>query len=138
IYYALALLLFALSLLSKPMLVTLPFLLLLLDYWPLERWRAGGPESEVQRSRFQVPGSRFARLLVEKAPFIALSAASSVVTFLVQKQAGAVLSFERVPIALRLANVLVSYLRYAGKLLWPHPLAIPYLGRSWPLHLVLL
>ena len=101
--YALALLLFALGLMSKPMLVTVPFVLLLLDYWPLQRLQL--PRFRVQGSRFKVQGSRFpnrrkpqhstaqpalpfSRLLWEKVPFLLLSAASCVVTFLVQQRGG--------------------------------------------------
>ena len=102
LFYALALLLFALGLLSKPMLVTLPFVMLLLDYWPLGR--VTGPE----------PGSMFVRLAVEKWPFFVLSAISCVVTFVVQQAGGAVTTLARVPFAERLENVFVSYVRYLG------------------------
>ena len=79
---------FALGLLSKPMLVTWPFLLLLLDYWPLERFQPG----------------RWRGLLIEKIPFFALAAAASVVTFLVQKRAGAVQTLEVIPLGARVGK----------------------------------
>jgi hypothetical protein len=101
-----------LALLSKPMAVTLPFTLLLLDWWPLGRMRgaAGG-------------GRKFVRLIVEKIPFFALSLALCTVTFLVQRTAGAVSPVEW---SSRLGNVPVAYLRYLSKTLWPTDLAIVY------------
>ena len=108
--YAMALGLFALGLLAKPMLVTWPFVLLLLDHWPLGRTAS-------------VP---WRRLLLEKLPFLVLSAASSVVTFLVQRAGGAVQDTARYPFPSRLANAVVSFAEYAWKALWPHPLAFFY------------
>jgi hypothetical protein len=90
-FYALALLFFAFGLMSKPMVVTLPFVLLLLDYWPLDRF---------------APGAE-ARLLLEKAPFFVLSAVSSGVTYLVQKHGGAL--SEAYPFYFRAENALLSY-----------------------------
>jgi protein O-mannosyl-transferase len=111
ISYLCSLLLFALGLMSKPMLVTLPFILLLLDWWPLGRFDA----------QF-----RPARLFAEKIPFFMLSLASSIVTFLAQNQAGAVVSFIRSPLPLRLANAVVSYGLYIKKMMWPNDLAVFY------------
>ena len=114
-YYLLSLLLFALGLMSKPMLVTLPFVLLLLDYWPLQRFRPSALNSQP---------STFFRLVAEKAPFVLLAAASSMVTFIVQRKGGAVstaLTFGE-----RIANALVSYVRYIGKMFWPENLSILY------------
>jgi len=126
--YGLALLFFALGLMSKPMLVTWPFVLLLLDYWPLNRMR---------KSEFGI--RNFQRLLVEKVPFFTLSAASCVVTYAVQRQAGAMTAGEHLPLAARGANALISYCRYLGKLCCPTDLAVfyPYRG-NWPLVEVLL
>lgn len=114
IRYGLALTCFALGLLSKPMLVTWPFVLLLLDVWPLGR-------------------AISIRLLVEKIPFFLLSAASSVVTFLVQRKGGAVSPLETLPIAARLGNAVVSYARYLRKTFWPDDLSVlyPHPGH-WP------
>jgi tetratricopeptide (TPR) repeat protein len=103
---------------SKPMLVTLPFVLLLLDYWPLERWKIG------QGFSWQP--------VVEKIPFFVLSAASSLVTFLAQERTGAVASLARFPVGVRLANIPVAYTRYLAMNFWPSDLATfyPYVG--WP------
>src|SRR5207249_4073737 len=102
---------FALGLMAKPMLVTLPFVLLLLDYWPLERLRAP---------------AQLRHLAVEKIPLFALSAASCLVTFIVQKSCGAVMPLEYVPIYERLGNAVISCARYLGILLWPARLIVPY------------
>ncbi|MDM8525127.1 tetratricopeptide repeat protein [Desulfococcaceae bacterium HSG8] len=99
---------FTLGLMSKPMLVTLPFVLLLLDYWPLNRLSA--------------PCS----LLLEKIPLFVLSAVSSVITFIVQQGGGAVKSPEIYPFDLRIANALVSYMNYILKTVWPSELAFLY------------
>ncbi len=122
IFYLLSVVFFALGLMSKPMLVTLPFVLLLLDYWPLQRLRPLPPNPRAP--------SLF-RLVAEKTPFFLLAAASCVVTFIVQRKGGAVstvLSF-----GARTANALVSYARYIGKMVWPEKLSIlyPHPG-SWP------
>jgi tetratricopeptide (TPR) repeat protein len=118
---------FALGLMSKAMLVTWPFVMLLLDYWPLERFK-------VQGSRFKVQ-----RLILEKVPFLGLSVLMSVVTFVVQKRTVAVVSVENLPLGARGENALISYCRYLGKLFWPTDLAVfyPYAG-AWPMAEVLL
>ncbi|MDB6108365.1 MAG: Tetratricopeptide 2 repeat protein [Pedosphaera sp.] len=113
-HYLLALVCFALGLLSKPMLVSLPLILLLLDYWPLRRFPLPFSMSDT------LP------LLLEKIPFFLLTAASCVVTFLVQKKGEAVQSLENLPLGDRFANALVSYVRYLGKLFWPTDLAVLY------------
>ena len=119
-YYALALVCLALGLMSKPMLVSVPFVLLLLDYWPLRRLEAD----------FSL--RRFAALAIEKLPFFALGAASCVVTFQVQKAGGAVAT--ALPWDVRLPNAVVSYARYLGKTFWPVRLSVlyPHPGH-WPL-----
>jgi Flp pilus assembly protein TadD len=127
-YYWAALIFFALGLMSKPMLVTLPFVLLLLDYWPLNRIRS---------SEF---GTRnFTSLLLEKTPFFALAAVMSVVTYAVQQHTGMMHSLENVPLGARTGNALISYCRYLGKLFWPTDLAVfyPY-PTDWPSFQVLL
>ena len=105
--YAAALACFALGLLAKPMLVTLPIVMLLLDRWPLGR-----------------PGSR--ALVLEKAPFFGLAAASAVVTLLVQQRGGAVAQLEQVPASLRLANAVVAVPEYLFRTIWPLRLAAFY------------
>lgn len=113
-WYGIALLWFALGLMSKPMLVTLPCVLLLLDYWPLRRLFAA--------SGGIVP----VRLLREKLPFFALSAVSCVVTLIVQARGGAVGSLANFTIEQRIGNALVAYARYVGKFFWPTDLAVLY------------
>jgi tetratricopeptide (TPR) repeat protein len=109
--------LFALALLSKPMVVTLPFLLLLLDYWPLGRFGPGPFTGRALLSRFGV-------LAREKWPLFAMSAAASAVTFVVQQESGAMTA--EVGLAGRLANAAQSYLRYLGLAVWPERLAVMY------------
>ncbi len=114
--YAAVLVCFALSLMSKPMLVTLPFAMLLLDFWPLRRRDPDGPG---------VPVS-LRRLLLEKLPLLALSAASSVVTVVAQRSGGAIVQLAHIGFTDRVANALVSYGRYLLKTLWPAGLALQY------------
>lgn len=129
-WYGLTLVFFVLGLLSKPMLVTLPFVLLLLDYWPLARLhiretgdpaRSFGALPESTRS-----GLPFRRLLLEKVPFFLLSVASSIVTFMAQSQGGAVQSLETFSLKVRVLNALVSYVVYLLKAFCPLNLAIIY------------
>ena len=115
--YLLLVLCYALGLMAKPMLVTLPFVLLLLDYWPLHRLASASLRSSCQVLR---------RLLWEKSPLFLLAAASSFETFLVQKHAGAVSTLEQFRASARLANALVSYMAYLAKMIWPVDLAVYY------------
>lgn len=108
--YLLALILFALGLLSKPMLVTLPMVVLLLAVWPLGRVRERG----------------WTRVVLELTPWFVLSAASSVVTLLVQRSSGAMDSSTIVPFASRVTNALVALLRYLQHTFWPADLAVLY------------
>jgi tetratricopeptide (TPR) repeat protein len=116
-FYWLALLFFALGLMSKPMLVTLPFVMLLLDYWPLHRLSSGTGR----------PATAL-HLAWEKWPFFLLTIISCVVTFLVQSQRSgdAVASLELVPLHYRFCNALVSYGLYLLKMVWPVGLAVFY------------
>lgn len=118
--YLLVVVLLALGLMSKPMLVTAPFVLLLLDVWPLQRVSLGGGSGLI---REQEPVWQLVR---EKLPLIALSIVSSIVTVLVQQQGGALQGFETFPWSLRVGNALVSYLAYIVKMLWPDPLVAFY------------
>lgn len=133
--YLLVAVLFLLGLMSKPMLVTLPFVLLLLDYWPLGR-RVLAPLAVRQLQAAGPPsGTRLARLLLEKLPLLAMAAASSVITCIAQQQKGAMamLGGDVTP-PVRLANALVSYVAYLGKTIWPQPLIVfyPYVpDRPW-------
>lgn len=120
--YLPVLVLFALGLMAKPMLVTLPFLLLLLDYWPLGRWpstagiRGAGPMPQGARA--------YARLVAEKMPLFALAAASCVVTLLAQSQA--LQAAEHLPARWRIANAAASYVAYLGQYFLPVNLAALY------------
>lgn len=129
--YLLVLLSFALGLMAKPMLVTLPFVLLLLDYWPLGRFqfRQSSDDSNSQSHEsinFSNQRSLIFRLVLEKAPFFALAAVSGVVTFFVQQGGGAVRSLYVFPLDIRIANAMVSYVSYIEKMIWPHHLAVFY------------
>jgi protein O-mannosyl-transferase len=109
-----ALIFFALGLMAKPMLVTLPFVLLLLDCWPLQRIGDG---------RLVMADCK--KLLLEKIPFLLLTAISCVVTFLAQRSE-AVATLEKVPLSLRLENLPVAYAEYLSKIFWPSQLAAFY------------
>ncbi|MBL7196307.1 MAG: tetratricopeptide repeat protein, partial [Desulfobacterales bacterium] len=153
--YLLVLLFFALGLMAKPMLITLPFVLLLLDYWPLGRFHVRKPEaaqpseekpqkdtkSKKRKSRKRLAknavqakkttGSDYQwslalSLLWEKIPLFVLAAASSVVTFFVQQSGGAVRSLDALPLFVRISNALVSYISYIVKMILPHNMAILY------------
>src|ERR1017187_7749343 len=135
---------FALGLMSKPMLVTLPFVLLLLDYWPLGRMTNAEGRMQNAESGSTLHAPRFTLhallpLLTEKLPFFVLAAAASVVTFVVQKQGGALEPIDYLPLGARGGNALISYGRYLGKIFWPRNLAVfyPHPGQ-WPLAEVLL
>jgi tetratricopeptide (TPR) repeat protein len=116
-FYIASIVLFALGLLSKPMVVTLPFVLLLLDFWPLKRKASPG-------------------LFLEKIPFFALAALECAATLWAQRGANSVVSFGILPLSARIANALVSCVLYLWKMLWPVDLALPYpyshLWTFWP------
>jgi tetratricopeptide (TPR) repeat protein len=120
--YLLVFLFLVLGLMSKPMLVTLPFVLLLLDYWPLKRFDF--------ESGYRIPF----RLIREKIPLFALIFLSSMITFLSQKYGGTIRSIKDFPIEIRIANTLVSYTAYIRKMIWPADLAVfyPHPGSSIP------
>ena len=125
--YALALALYALGLMAKPMLVTLPFTLLLLDFWPLRRLAL-----PLRRRSGALKG-----LLWEKAPLFAMSAASCVITFVAQRTIGTVATLEKLGFDERLANAALACVSYLGKTVWPSSLAVfyphPRTGLvSWP------
>lgn len=111
INYLLIVVFFALGLMSKPMLVTLPFVLLLLDYWPLERLNT-------KRSLLH--------LLIEKVPLFVMVFASCIITFINQNRIGAMSSIENLSFFVRLANASNSYLQYIIKMIWPARLAFFY------------
>jgi tetratricopeptide (TPR) repeat protein len=122
--YLPALFFFALGLMSKPMLVTLPFVLLLLDYWPLRRIEAGD---------FHTCRVTLFRLVREKIPFFLLAAIVAVLTFVIQLHNHAVHTLADRTAGMRIANALISYARYLAKTFWPADLIAPYpLPRHWP------
>jgi protein O-mannosyl-transferase len=127
LFYFTALFFFTCGLLSKPMVVTLPFVLLLLDFWPLGRMTHG------DNGEFQI--SNFKLLMLEKIPFFIFAAAGSAVTYLVQTNGGAVW---QTPLIERLANAVIAYARYVAKTFWPSDLAIVYSHpKHWPVTLAL-
>lgn len=123
--YGLVAILFALSLMAKPQVITFPFVLLLWDYWPLRRVGTqsaaeegiDGPQPETKSWRW---------LLLEKLPLFAICVPSAILTLRAQAAEGAVTSFKRYPLSFRLANAVVSYARYLGKALWPSHLSLMY------------
>ena len=143
ITYLITLFLYALGLMSKPMLVTLPFVFFLLDYWPLNRYNAS---SKVKFSPYKKGRRHFYTFLImEKMPFIMFSFFSCIITFFAQREGGAVGSIRSYPIDIRIANALSSYVRYLEKMVWPVDLSFfyPYLlqtdlWKTWIYGLVLL
>jgi len=105
--YLLLLMVYGLCILTKPTVVTLPFVLLLLDYWPLGR-------------------AKWGRQIIEKIPLFVMSAILSVITFFAQQHGGAVMPLEKMPLDFRIANMFISYMRYIGKTIWPSQLAVFY------------
>jgi tetratricopeptide (TPR) repeat protein len=143
VFYGLALGFFALALMSKPMAVTLPFVLLLLDFWPLKRvangeWRVtGGTKGKHSTLNPEKGRGRVAQLyaalrlqlltlLLEKWPFFALALGFSALTFCLQQSLAAVSDLSKVPPDIRFANAVASYLKYLGKTVWPVDLAMLY------------
>jgi tetratricopeptide (TPR) repeat protein len=132
-YLAVALF-FALGLMAKPMVITLPFVLLLLDYWPLERFSFDSDSSGSTGLGFRW------RLVLEKVPLLLLSLASAAVTIYAQRSAGAIGSVAILPIDVRIKNAIASYLDYISKAAWPAKLAVfyPHPENALPLGKVLL
>jgi len=115
----------ALGLMTKPMLVTWPFVMLLIDYWPLCRFRAA-KGTRLAGPRRSESATKLWPLLREKLPLFALAAASAVITFLAQSYGGAVRTLTAAPITVRLPNALVSYAKYLLLTFWPNDLAVYY------------
>lgn len=105
---------------TKPMLVTLPAVMLLMDYWPLERYKN---EYGQVVSQFSV---RVINLISEKIPFLICSFLSGLVAIYAQHKAGAMASFDMVSFPFRLKNAIIAYVTYIGKTVWPHDLALLY------------
>jgi tetratricopeptide (TPR) repeat protein len=123
--YLLAVLLFVFGLMSKPMLVTLPFLLLLLDYWPLNRLMAQ-PATTDDISLSAADKHSILGCMVEKIPFFVIAVALSVVTILTQKVGGVMVDTTTIPLKARVVNAFLSYAKYIGKMFWPRDLAVLY------------
>jgi Tfp pilus assembly protein PilF len=123
--YIVLIILFALGLMAKPMIATLPFVLLLLDFWPLSRFQSIIHEQKI--NVFQA----FRTLVWEKTPLFVLTAISCGITFFVQQHGGAVASIEALPLKARAANAIASYINYIGKMIWPLHLAVLYPLRDW-------
>ena len=123
--YVLVAFLFVLGLMAKPQVITLPFVLLLWDYWPLERMtlktQVDGKQPTAQYAQRSV-----VQLVVEKVPLLAISAISAVITVKAQQAGSAVQSLIKFPFALRLENAIVAYARYIAKAFWPTPLSPLY------------
>jgi tetratricopeptide (TPR) repeat protein len=131
VFYVAALVFCALGLMSKPMVVTLPFLLLLLDFWPLNRIS----NIQLQSSNAEASSCRpvsITRLILEKIPFLALAVAGSAATYFAQSGGGAVVS--KMPMIDRFANAVLAYARYIAKLFWPADLSVLYpYPKHWPI-----
>ena len=133
--YFFVLLFFILGLMAKPMLVTLPFVLLLLDYWPLQRFQEIKPDHKIQAvkeiSEVKKPASpeyktsMIYHLLWEKVPLFVLVILSSIITYIAQQKGGAIHS-EAIPLVIRVGNAFISYIAYIGKMIWPSNLAFFY------------
>ncbi|MCK9418060.1 MAG: tetratricopeptide repeat protein [Nitrospirae bacterium] len=154
--YLLVVFAFVLGLMAKPMLVTLPFVLLLLDYWPLQRFQQNISVREIQTKANKAGGSDKPKgksikqtavkeevkeekpanspyqwtlirpLLLEKIPLLGLAILSSIVTYIAQQKGGTVASIEEFPLTIRIANAFVSYITYIANMFWPNDLAVFY------------
>lgn len=116
----------ALGLLAKPMLVTWPLVMLLLDYWPLGRLTGPLAKKQPRRASHREAATGIASLIWEKIPLFALVAASAAITFIAQSHGGAVRTLTHASITFRLSNALVSYAKYLLLAFWPHDLAVYY------------
>jgi tetratricopeptide (TPR) repeat protein len=128
--YMLTLILFVLGLMVKPMLVTLPFVLLLLDFWPLKRLKFGQRQEfgleEPQVRATEKQHTVVSKLFIEKIPFFALSLGSVWLSISSTQHINNMIAADTVPMTLRISNALVSYVSYMGKMIWPLELAIYY------------
>ncbi len=120
--YAWVILALTLGLMAKPMLVSLPLVLLMLDYWPLRRARS--TKHRAPSTKHRAPSTMY--LLLEKAPLLVLSAASSVITMIAQTHGGAVVTMHQLPLTLRISNALTAYFQYLVYTVWPVGLSFFY------------
>jgi tetratricopeptide (TPR) repeat protein len=119
--YMLALCSFMLGLMAKPMVVTLPLILLLMDFWPLGRFR----HDEIEQEPHQL-ATKVLELITEKIPFFVCSLLSGFVTIYAQHKGGATRTLDELPFLLRSENALIAYVKYIIKTIWPHDLAVLY------------
>jgi hypothetical protein len=132
VFYISSLISFVLGLMSKPMLVTIPIVMLLIDLWPLNRYSL--KEQEPVRRQLLSCATQLKALVQEKILFFACSIFSAVITIYAQHKGGAISGFEATPFRLRVENAIVSYVEYIAKTIWPHDLAVYYpLPSSIPL-----
>ena len=125
-WYMMSVVCFVLGLMAKPMLVTLPFILLLLDYWPLQRLHLRSPRMNDEIPEFSAKRMIIIHPLIEKIPFFILSILSVFITFHAAQSGGAVKSVSAFPLTGRIANAFISYVMYLVKMVWPSELAIFY------------
>ena len=132
-WYLLVVLFFILGSMVKPMIVTLPFVLILMDIWPLKRFAASAVQStegkKSKKEKLKEPDIKRASLgslLIEKIPLFIIMTGSAIITFIAQKHGGAVASIRGLPLELRFKNAIVSYSLYLKKLVWPEKLAVYY------------
>ncbi len=116
---------YALGLMAKPQVITLPCVLLLWDYWPLRRM-SGTSDPAVTPTKSDFPPRSFSWLALEKIPLFALAAASSIVTIAAQYDSGSMTGPHWQPLVVRIENAIVAYARYLGKAVWPSNLAVLY------------
>jgi Flp pilus assembly protein TadD len=131
--YLLTLMLFILGLMAKPMLVTLPFVLLLLDYWPLERMRTAKQQENISSDyadTHNIEQKPIGYLLLEKVPFLIFSVAFSIITFIDKNKYGVLSMIENLSPSKQIGNAIVSYVVYIYKMIWPSRLAILYLHQG--------
>ena len=124
--YMLLLFVFGLCIMTKPTVVTLPFVLLLLDYWPLERIGRRRTEDRRRKAEEERQKVSLKWLIIEKIPLLAMSAALSVITIIAQKGGRVIATLDKIPLDHRIANAFASYIKYIGKLVWPSGLAVFY------------
>jgi hypothetical protein len=124
IYYFAAFFSFAFGLMAKPMLVSVPCVMLLMDFWPLNRMKTARPDVLGHESK--KPGIIPLLLVMEKIPFIILSGFSCVITFMAQNSGAAVVSFAKLPLGIRLCNAVISYCGYISKIVFPFNLSVFY------------
>ena len=123
--YAAVAALFALGLMAKPQVITFPFVLLLWDYWPLQRMVADRTETSSENLA-TVPAKSFSWLILEKVPLFAICLASAVITLRAEHTGGTLSGIYFHPFSVRLQNAILSYVRYVGKAFWPSGLALYY------------